>query len=91
MGIKDIPESLDEVRKWSTVIMDARYRRWLRKLTLRKAYEEQMMIPDPINRDVSSFTTEEFLYGIPEALGLKSLFRNLSTCLLEDRVRLAMM
>jgi hypothetical protein len=49
------------------------------------------MVPDPINRDVSSFTTEEFLYGIPEALGLKSLFRNLSICLLEDRVRLAMM
>ena len=49
------------------------------------------MIPAKSNKEVAEHTTAELLFGIPEAFGIRSFFRNLTICLLEDRVRIAMM
>lgn len=49
------------------------------------------MVPAQSNKDVAGYTTEELLYPVPEIFGLKNFFRRISICLLEERVRIAMM
>lgn len=54
------------------------------------AYEEEHMVPSQTNKDVAGYTTDELLFGCPEILGIKQFLKNLTICLLEDRVRIAM-
>ncbi|KAJ8456283.1 hypothetical protein ONZ45_g18784 [Pleurotus djamor] len=54
-------------------------------------YEEKMMIPAKTNHQVSTATTNELLHAAPEALGIKAFLRRITACLVEDRVRTAMM
>ncbi|KAJ7475119.1 hypothetical protein B0H11DRAFT_2034174 [Mycena galericulata] len=55
------------------------------------AYEEEYMVPAQTNHDVAKHTTDELLFMVPEAFGLRSFFEGLTGSLLEDRVRIAMM
>ena len=59
--------------------------------TLFQEYEKIHMIPAKVNHQVACYTMGELLSAVPEALGLKKFAENLSICLLEDRVREAMM
>ncbi|KAJ3771952.1 hypothetical protein FB446DRAFT_738320 [Lentinula raphanica] len=61
------------------------YRKWV------KEYEARAMVPAQTNHEVATYTTEEILHVVPEFLGLRSLFRKLSVCALEENVRIAMM
>jgi hypothetical protein len=49
------------------------------------------MKPAISNRDLAGYTTNELLSTVPEALGLKNFGRRIIICLLEERVRVAMM
>ena len=49
------------------------------------------MVPDPANNKVAGFTTAEILCAIPDIFGLKALAERVVVCLLEERVRVAMM
>ncbi|RDB21931.1 Mycophenolic acid synthesis protein B [Hypsizygus marmoreus] len=55
------------------------------------AYEKEHMVPAQSNKDVAGYTTEELLHVLPEAFGIKQFARDITVCLLEDRVRIAMM
>ena len=54
-------------------------------------YEKIHMIPAKVNHQAACSMMGELLSAIPEALGLKNFAKNLSICLLEDRLREAMM
>ncbi|KAF9467635.1 hypothetical protein BDZ94DRAFT_1318601 [Collybia nuda] len=73
MGIRDIPDSVENMRAWSL------------------KYEKECMVPAQTNKDVAGYTTDELLHVIPETFGLKNFFRNISICLLEEPVRIAML
>lgn len=73
MGIRDIPESMEEMKAWSI------------------AYEEKYMVPAKTNELVATHTTAELISAIPEAFGLKRFVERCTICLLEDRVRTAML
>ncbi|TFK51574.1 hypothetical protein OE88DRAFT_1801631 [Heliocybe sulcata] len=73
MGIKDIPESLDDLKRWSM------------------KYEEHYMVPAASNRAVAQFTIDELLCFAPEKYGIKNFLQRIVVCLLETRVRVAMM
>lgn len=49
------------------------------------------MVADPINSAVAGYTMGELLYSVPNAFGLRRWVENLSTCLLDEPVRIAMM
>jgi len=49
------------------------------------------MIPTKVNQQVACYTMGELLSAVPEAFGLKNFAEKLSICMLEDRVREAMM
>ncbi|KAH6904909.1 hypothetical protein BKA70DRAFT_513744 [Coprinopsis sp. MPI-PUGE-AT-0042] len=55
------------------------------------AYEEEHMVPSETNRLVAHYTTAELIAAIPEAFGLRRFVERCTTCLLEDRVRSAML
>ncbi|TRM66718.1 hypothetical protein BD626DRAFT_163255 [Schizophyllum amplum] len=55
------------------------------------AYEEQHMVPAESNAEVAKRTTDENLYRVPAALGLKAFARRLTVCLVGERVRVAML
>ncbi|KAJ6589006.1 hypothetical protein B0H19DRAFT_1102450 [Mycena capillaripes] len=55
------------------------------------AYEEEHMVPAQSSHDVAEYTTDELLFMVPEALGLRSFFEGLTRSVLEDRPRIAMM
>jgi hypothetical protein len=55
------------------------------------AYEEEHMVPAETNRLVAQYTTAEMIAAIPEAFGLRRFVERCTTCLLEDRVRIAML
>ncbi|KAJ7471896.1 hypothetical protein FB451DRAFT_1251338 [Mycena latifolia] len=61
------------------------FRAWL------LAYEKEYMVPAQTNHDVAKHTTNELLFMVPEKFGLRSFFEGITTSLLEDRVRIAMM
>lgn len=54
-----------------------------------QAYAESHMVPAKSNKDVAGYTTEELLHAVPKIF--KQFFRNLSTCVLDEPVRIAMM
>ncbi|TFK63951.1 hypothetical protein BDN72DRAFT_826158 [Pluteus cervinus] len=56
-----------------------------------EAYAEKAMIPAETNKFVEGFTTDELLFSYPEIFGIKKFGRRLTTCLLEERVRISMM
>ncbi|KAF5347780.1 hypothetical protein D9756_010264 [Leucocoprinus leucothites] len=56
-----------------------------------RAYEQEQMVPDPINNEVANYTTEELLYPIPTAFGIRNWFDGLTVCMLDEPVRIAMM
>ncbi|XP_006464016.1 hypothetical protein AGABI2DRAFT_209029 [Agaricus bisporus var. bisporus H97] len=56
-----------------------------------RAYEKQYMVADPINSAVAGYTMGELLYSVPNVFGLRRWAENLSTCLLDEPVRIAMM
>ncbi|EAU81978.2 hypothetical protein CC1G_09164 [Coprinopsis cinerea okayama7 len=56
-----------------------------------RAYEETYMLPSLTNHKVASATLEELIYAVPAFLGLNALVKRIIICLLEDRVRIAMM
>ncbi|EKM76918.1 hypothetical protein AGABI1DRAFT_122398 [Agaricus bisporus var. burnettii JB137-S8] len=56
-----------------------------------RAYEKQYMVANPINSAVAGYTMGELLYSVPNAFGLRRWVENLSTCLLDEPVRIAMM
>ena len=58
---------------------------------LSKEYGEKCMVPDPINAEVASYTLDELLFAVPEALGLKTFAQRISICLLNDSVRVSML
>ena len=49
------------------------------------------MVPDPINMEVASYTLNELLFAVPDALGLKTFAQRISICLLDDIVRVSML
>ena len=49
------------------------------------------MVPAQTNRDVAGHTTDELLFGCPEKFGIKKFLRGVTVCLLDERVRIAMM
>jgi hypothetical protein len=49
------------------------------------------MVPAQSNHDVAGYTTEELLHAVPEMFGIKNFARRISICLLEERVRIAML
>src|ERR1700722_6621248 len=49
------------------------------------------MVPATSNRDIANFTVDEMLHSVPEIFGIKSFFKKLVICLLEERVRVGMM
>ncbi|KAJ7725936.1 hypothetical protein B0H16DRAFT_1593424 [Mycena metata] len=55
------------------------------------SYEEEHMRPAQSNHDVAMHTTNELLFMVPKAFGLRSFFEGLTRSVLEDRVRIAMM
>ncbi|KAI3604525.1 hypothetical protein WG66_008128 [Moniliophthora roreri] len=54
-------------------------------------YEAKNMVPAQTNHDVANYTTDELIYPVPHAFGLKNFARKLSIAALEDNVRVAMM
>ncbi|KAG9225506.1 hypothetical protein CCMSSC00406_0003009 [Pleurotus cornucopiae] len=56
-----------------------------------QAYEQQAMLPAQSNSDVAVGTTNELLHAAPEAFGIKDFLRRITVCLLDERVRIAMM
>lgn len=56
-----------------------------------QAYEQQAMVPAQSNNDVAEGTTNELLHAAPEAFGIKDFLRRITVCLLDERVRIAMM
>ncbi|KAK7042908.1 hypothetical protein VNI00_008644 [Paramarasmius palmivorus] len=54
-------------------------------------YESKHMRPAQTNHDVATYTTNELIYPIPEAFGLKNLARKMSIAVLDENVRVAMM
>ncbi|ESK82427.1 hypothetical protein Moror_12151 [Moniliophthora roreri MCA 2997] len=54
-------------------------------------YEAKNMVPAQTNHDVATYTTNELIYPVPHAFGLKNFARKLSIAALEDNVRVAMM
>jgi len=73
MGIKDIPESLEDLERWSL------------------KYEEGYMVPVATNHAVAQLTVDELLCFAPEKYGIKNFLQRIIVCLLETRVRVAMM
>ncbi|KXN91327.1 Transcription initiation factor TFIID subunit 11 [Leucoagaricus sp. SymC.cos] len=73
MGIKDIPETPEAMRAWAKV-----------NSLFTLAYEEEYMVPDPINKEVADYTTEELLYAVPTAFGIRDWFEGLIACMLDD-------
>jgi hypothetical protein len=92
MNIKDIPDTLEEFIKWSSVSPDlCVHRRHLIFVYSPKAYEEEHMVPATSNRDVAQFTVDELLHSVPTTFGIKALAQRIVVCLLEEPVRIAMM
>ncbi|TFK25907.1 hypothetical protein FA15DRAFT_668062 [Coprinopsis marcescibilis] len=56
-----------------------------------KGYEEQYMVPVESNHLVANLTTAELIAAVPQAFGLRKFVERLTICVLEDRVRIAMM
>ncbi|TFK25909.1 hypothetical protein FA15DRAFT_325647 [Coprinopsis marcescibilis] len=56
-----------------------------------RTYEEQYMVPAKSNHLVAKLTTGEMIDAVPEAFGFRNFVERLTFCLLEDRVRIAMM
>ncbi|KAL0581167.1 hypothetical protein V5O48_000857 [Marasmius crinis-equi] len=54
-------------------------------------FEAKYMVPAQTNHDVATYTTEELIYPLPEAFGIKNFARKVSIAVLEDNVRTAMM
>ncbi|KAF8883027.1 hypothetical protein BD779DRAFT_1444405 [Infundibulicybe gibba] len=59
--------------------------------TWSRAYEAEYMVPAQTNHDVAGYTVEELLYALPERFGIKNLGKRITTCLLDEPVRIAMM
>ncbi|KAF9441672.1 hypothetical protein P691DRAFT_779721 [Macrolepiota fuliginosa MF-IS2] len=55
------------------------------------AYEQEYMTPNPINKDVATYTTEELLYLVPKAFGIRKWVEGLTICMLDEPIRVAMM
>ncbi|EPQ53280.1 hypothetical protein GLOTRDRAFT_46084 [Gloeophyllum trabeum ATCC 11539] len=53
-------------------------------------YEEGYMIPAQTNHHVAQLTVDEFLWFAPEKFGIKDFLQRIVICMLEDRVRIAM-
>ena len=49
------------------------------------------MVPATSNYEVARHTTDEMLFHVPEAFGIKSFVSRLEACVLDDRTRVAMM
>jgi hypothetical protein len=49
------------------------------------------MVPAQSNYDVAKHTTDELLFPVPEAFGLRAFAEGITRSILEDRVRIAMM
>jgi hypothetical protein len=49
------------------------------------------MVPAQTNKDIAGYTTDELLHVVPETFGIKNFSRNITVCLLDDPVRVAMM
>ncbi|KAL1741140.1 hypothetical protein HDZ31DRAFT_46073 [Schizophyllum fasciatum] len=54
-------------------------------------YEEQYMKPASSNYEVARHTTDELLFYLPKAFGIKDFARRMMICMLGDRVREAML
>ena len=93
MGIRDIPPTFDGLKAWSEVRgIPSRRLLWeAQKLTAKQAYEEKHMVPATSNYEVARHTTDEMLFHLPEAFGIKSFVRRLEACVLDERTRVAMM
>jgi hypothetical protein len=94
MGIKDIPDTIIELKAWTLVGFFPFYAYAYLRLNLHlsfQAYEEQYMVPAVTNRDLAGYTTDELLRAVPEAFGLKALARRMVVCLVDERPRIAMM
>ncbi|KAJ7186715.1 hypothetical protein C8R46DRAFT_1157924 [Mycena filopes] len=55
------------------------------------AYEQEHVVPAQSNHEVAKHTTNELLFMVPEAFGLRSFFEGLTRSVLDDRTRIAMM
>jgi len=93
MNIQDIPDSLEEIWAWSEVKHwnVPYFRNLLTTANPVQEYEKVHMIPTKVNQQVACYTMGELLSAVPEAFGLKNFAEKLSICMLEDRVREAMM
>ncbi|KAL1716376.1 hypothetical protein EV715DRAFT_293303 [Schizophyllum commune] len=59
--------------------------------TWSEKYEEKHMVPATSNYEVARHTTDEMLFHVPEAFGIKDSVRRLEACVLDERTRVAMM
>ncbi|EAU83510.2 hypothetical protein CC1G_04766 [Coprinopsis cinerea okayama7 len=56
-----------------------------------QAYEQEYMVPAKSNHQVAKLTTGELVEGVPNVLGLRTFVERITVCLVEERVRVAMM
>lgn len=49
------------------------------------------MVPAESNHKLAEYTLDELLYAVPNIFGLKTFGKRVSVCLMDDRVRVAMM
>ncbi|KAJ3562037.1 hypothetical protein NP233_g9826 [Leucocoprinus birnbaumii] len=56
-----------------------------------RAYEEEYMVPNIVNHEVAGYTTEELLYAVPTAFGIRDWVEGLTVCMLDEPVRKAML
>ncbi|PPQ67784.1 hypothetical protein CVT25_009088 [Psilocybe cyanescens] len=54
-------------------------------------YEERHMVPAQSNHELAEYTLDELLSAVPRVLGLKTFGKRVAICLMDDRVRVAMM
>ncbi|KAJ3563637.1 hypothetical protein NP233_g8816 [Leucocoprinus birnbaumii] len=56
-----------------------------------RAYEEECMAPNILNHEVAGYTTEELLYPVPTAFGIRNWVEGLTVCMLDEPARKAML
>lgn len=49
------------------------------------------MFEDPVNKAIAGYTTEELLYTVPKIFGLRRWVEDLTICMLDEPIRIAMM
>jgi hypothetical protein len=90
MGIKDIPDTSEKLKKWSLVSMLSYIDVLLCLKLFHQQYQDEYMVPCQDNHEVALHTINELVHAVPEAFGLKSFMRRVIFSTIEEPVRVAM-